>query len=125
MLLALAVVLAGPATAKKAPPTDPMTLKATGPARPCIQHRSNVSTKQASDSVLMFRSQGGWFRNELRAKCPWMRDDRVLVFRSTMTQYCELDLFDIVEPLSGMNFGSCVLGPFTPVEVPKGTRFGN
>jgi hypothetical protein len=54
-----------------------------------------------------------------------LRDDRVLIFRTTMTQYCELDLFDIVDPLSGMTFGSCALGAFTPVEVPKGTRFAN
>jgi hypothetical protein len=54
-----------------------------------------------------------------------MREDRTLIFRTTMTQHCELDLFDIVDPVTGINFGSCVLGAFTPVEVPKGTRFEN
>ncbi len=125
MVFALAVALAGPALAAKPPVTDPMTLKATGAARPCIPIRAGVSTKQAGSSVLMFRAQSGWFRNELRGSCPMLRDDRVLIFRTTMTQYCELDLFDIVDPLSGMTFGSCALGAFTPVEVPKGTRFAN
>jgi hypothetical protein len=122
VVLAL-LLAAAPAAAQKAPPTDPMTLKATGEAQTCIPTRANVSTKQAGDSLLMFRSGSNWFRNELRARCPWMRDDRILIFRTTMTQYCELDPFEIVDPVSGINFGICSLGRFTPVEVPKGTRF--
>lgn len=121
---ALALLLAAaPATAQKAPPTDPMTLKATGEARTCIPSRANVATRQSGDSVLMFRAGSNWFRNELRARCPWMRDDRILIFRSTTTQHCELDPFEIVDPVSGINYGICALGRFTPVEVPKGTRF--
>jgi hypothetical protein len=124
LLLAAAILAAGPAAAEKAPPTDPMTLKATGEPRTCIPTRANVSTKQAGDSVLMFRSGSNWFRNELRARCPWMRDDRILIFRSTTSQYCELDPFEVVEPVSRISYGICSLGQFTPVEVPKGTRFG-
>jgi hypothetical protein len=119
LLLGAAPALA----AEKAPPTDPMTLKATGETRTCIPNRANVSTKQSGDSVLMFRSGSNWYRNELRARCPAMRDDRILIFRTTTTQYCELDPFEIVEPVSGINFGICSLGRFTPVEVPRGTRF--
>jgi hypothetical protein len=119
LLLGAAPALA----AEKAPRTDPMTLKATGEPRTCIPNRANISTKQSGDSVLMFRSGSIWFRNELRARCPMMRDDRVLIFRTTTTQYCELDPFEIVDPVSGINFGICSLGQFTPVEVPKGTRF--
>lgn len=124
--LALAVALAfgTPAAAEKTPPTDPMTLKATGESRTCIPARSNVSTKPAGEEVLMFRFGSSWFRNELRARCPWMRDDRILIFRSTQNQYCELDQFEVVEPISQINYGFCALGRFTPVEVPKGTRFG-
>lgn len=123
-LLALALLAASPAAAEKAPPTDPMTLKATGEPQTCIPNRANVSTKQVGDSVLMFRQGSRWYRNELRARCPWMRDDRILIFRTTTSQYCELDPFEIVEPVSRINYGICSLGRFTPVEVPKGTRFG-
>lgn len=123
-MMALALLLAAaPAAAKKAPPTDPMTLKATGESQTCIPSRANISTKQSGDNVVMFRAGSKWFRNELRARCPWMRDDRILIFRTMTTQYCELDPFEIVEPVSGINYGICSLGRFTPVEVPKGTRF--
>ncbi len=123
--LAVALSLAGPALATKTPPTDPLTLRTRGEPQTCIQTRANVSTKQAGDSVLMFRLGNRWYRNDLRARCPWLRDDRILIFRTTMTQYCDLDPFDIVDPFSGINFGICSLGRFTPVEVPKGTRFAN
>lgn len=123
--LAVALSLAGPALATKTPPTDPLTLKARGEPQTCIQTRANVSTKHAGDSVLMFRLGNRWYRNELRARCPSMRDDRILIFRTMMTQYCDLDPFEIVDPISRINFGICSLGRFTPVEVPKGTRFAN
>jgi hypothetical protein len=124
LLLAAAALSAAPVLAEKTPPTDPMTLKATGEPRTCIPTRANVSTKQVGDSVLMFRVGSNWFRNELRARCPWMRDDRILVFRTNTTQYCELDPFEVIEPVSGISYGICSIGRFTPVEVPKGTRFG-
>jgi len=121
---ALLIALAGGADAKKTPPTDPMTLKATGEQRTCILTRTNVATRPAGTNVLMFRvGPGQWFRNELRDACPYLRDDRILVFRVITTQHCELDPFEVVDPISRINFGVCALGRFTPVEVPRGTRF--
>ncbi len=120
----IALAFAQPTLAEKAPPTDPATLKATGEPQACISNRANVSSKPAGQSVLMFRTgANSWFRNDLRARCPSLRDDLILVFRSTGSQYCELDTFDVVDPFSRINFGVCSLGKFTPVEVPKGTRF--
>ncbi len=119
------VMLAGGAAAKEKPPvTDPATLKATGEARRCIPNRNNISTQPAGDSALMFRDgASSWYRNDLRGKCPGLKQDRTLVFRRASDQYCELDTFEMVDTMSGMRFGVCVLGKFTPVEVPKDTRF--
>lgn len=116
---------AGVSTAASAPDrTDPQTLKVTGEPRACISNRANVSTTPAGDSVLMFRTGSNtWFRNDLRARCPGLDRDRVLVFRSTTSQHCDMDLFDIVDRVSRINFGTCSLGRFTPVEVPRGSRF--
>jgi hypothetical protein len=104
--------------------TDPLALKTSGEPRKCIPNRSNIGTTPAGDSVLMFRTgSNSWFRNDLRGRCPSMRDDRTLVFRSASSQYCELDTFTVVDSVSRINFGICVLGPFTPVDVPRGARF--
>lgn len=123
-LLAAAVLAIAPVQAAKKERTDPATLKATGEARNCIPSRSNVSTLPAGDKVLMFRTgASSWFRNDLRAACPRMGDGRVLVFRAAGSQYCDLDVFEVVDTLSRISYGVCSLGRFTPVEVPKGTNF--
>jgi hypothetical protein len=104
--------------------TDPQTLKVSGEPRRCIPNRSNVSTQPAGESVLMFRQGSNtWFRNDLRGRCMGLRENRTLVFRNASSQHCELDTFEVVDPLSRMSFGVCVMGPFTPVDVPRGTRF--
>jgi hypothetical protein len=105
--------------------TDPATLTATGEPVRCIGSRNNVSTQPAGQNHVMFRAGGGrWFRNDLRGSCPALQGgDRILLFRSPSSQYCELDLFDVVDRVSRINFGACSLGRFTPVAVPKGTRF--
>jgi hypothetical protein len=111
------------AGSRSTPVTDPQTLKVTGEPRNCISNR-NVSTRPAGDSVLMFRmGSNTWFRNDLRGRCPGMRDDRTLVFRNASSQHCSLDMFTVVDSVSRANFGTCSLGQFTPVEVPRGTRF--
>lgn len=124
--LAAIGILASPAlSAGKQPErTDAGTLKATGAPVRCIQ-RNNVSTIPAGDKYLMFRvSSNRWYRNELRGGCPVMSDDRAMVFRNLQgSQFCDMDLFDSVDTVSRMNFGACTLGSFTPVAVPKGTRF--
>lgn len=131
MIAALAAAGCAPkeqaASAETAPSqrTDPATLVATGEPRRCIGSR-NVSTTPAGDSVLMFRTGANrWFRNDLRGSCPAMNLNRVLVFRPSSGQHCEMDRFDVVDPVSGMNFGSCALGQFTPVKVPRGAGFSD
>jgi hypothetical protein len=104
--------------------TDPMALKVTGETQRCIPNRNNVSTTPAGQNVLMFRTgANSWFRNELRSACTPLRDNRALVFRNASSQHCELDLFDVVDLSTRTNFGTCSLGRFTPVEVPRGARF--
>lgn len=125
-LAAAAMLIAAPAAAASSRPerTDPATLKATGEPVRCIP-RNNVSTIPAGNQYLMFRvSANRWYRNELRNGCPAMASDRAMVFRNLQgSQFCDMDIFDNVDAVSRMQFGACSLGSFTPVEVPKGTRF--
>jgi hypothetical protein len=127
-ILAATLALGGATAAsakEKTPRTDPTTLKATGEPRNCISGL-NVNTVQSGTSALMFReSANKWYRNDLRNNCPALRSDRVLVFRNQTSgsQYCEMDSFDVVDTMTRSSFGMCTLGKFTPVEVPKGTKF--
>ncbi len=121
----LLALIAAPLLAKNDTPlTDPRTLAATGKPRQCLPLRDIQQSKPVGEDVIMFRTGANrWYRNELRAPCANLRDDRVLVFRTPSSSVCELDTVDLVDPHSRMNFGFCALGGFTPVEVPKGTRF--
>lgn len=127
-LLAATLALGGASAVsakEKEPPTDPTTLKATGEARNCISSMG-VNTVQSGTSALMFReSASKWYRNDLRSSCPALRRDSVLVFRNQTSgsQYCDMDSFDVVDSMTRSSFGMCTLGKFTPVEVPKGTKF--
>jgi hypothetical protein len=123
MAVGLVLAAAAPAPARDQR-IDPQTLKATGEPRQCVQSR-DVQTTVAGENAIMFRLPGGqWLRNDLRGSCPLAAGiSRVLVFRSTIGQRCALDLFDVVDPASRITLGSCTLGEFTPVEVPRGTRF--
>lgn len=122
--LALATTAADAAGSRPKERADPMALKATGEPRNCIASRS-MTIVQAGDKALLFREGANrWYRNELRNGCSGLGRDHTLVFRNTSaTQYCDLDMFDVVDMPTGMRFGGCSLGQFTPVEVPKGTRF--
>ena len=119
-----AALLAVPAAAEDKPKTDPATLVASGKPRQCLPLRDIQQSRPVGDSVIMFRTGANrWFRNDLRAPCPSLRDDRILVFRASVGSVCEMETVDLVDSFSRMNFGFCSLGSFTPVTVPKGTSF--
>jgi hypothetical protein len=52
----------------------------------------------------------------LRQPCTSLREDRVLVYRTTASTICDIDLVDVVDPLSRINFGPCFLGAFEPID---------
>lgn len=125
-LLAALAMMASPASAESRHiKTDPLSLTAKGEPQSCLPNMSGVNTKPAGENVLMFQAgTNRWYRNELRGSCPGLALDRTLVFRNmTAGRHCDLDMFDVVDLTTGMRFGTCALGKFTPVEVPKGTRF--
>jgi hypothetical protein len=123
--LLLAGALAGPAAAgaRKVERLDVTTLKPTGEPVRCLTRR-DVQTRPAGEQAVMARvGANRWYRNDLRGRCPQMTANRTLVFRSTSSQLCELDTFRVVDLVSGIDSGVCVLGPFTPVDVPRGATF--
>lgn len=102
---------------------DVSTFKATGEPRRCIPLRNTNMTPTSERTIMVRVNANTMFRNDLRGACPALRRDRIIVLRAQANQMCELDVFDVVDPFSTINFGVCALGPFTPVEVPRGTRW--
>ncbi|MGQ5702411.1 DUF6491 family protein [Sandaracinobacteroides sp. A072] len=99
-------------------------LPATGEARRCLTTRQITQMRPVDDQTILFRTGANRrFRNDLKAGCPGLAADRTLRFRTSIGQHCEMDIFDIIDTSTGMTFGSCSLGAFTPVDLPKGLRF--
>lgn len=103
--------------------SDVATFKASGEPRQCIPLRNTNLTPAGPNHVMARVNANNQFRNELRSACPGLDRGRVIVLRTNIGQMCELDVFEVVDPISGISFGVCSLGLFTPVEVPRGARW--
>lgn len=121
-LPAVAAPAAEPAAGRER--LDVTTLAATGEPRRCLSLATVGNTTPAGDSALMVRTGANrWYRNDLRSPCPAMRRDRTIVHRNSTGMLCEMDWFRVVDPVSRMDLGTCMLGRFTPVDLPRGARF--
>jgi hypothetical protein len=123
-LAALAVGAAGLAAPRLTPgQAAVVALPAAGKPQRCVQLRQVRRTTPVGQQAIMFETgMNTWLRNDLPASCPANRD-RILVIRSTIGSLCQGDIVDVVDPVSRIGYGSCVLGPYTPVSVPKGLKF--
>jgi hypothetical protein len=120
----------GVALAQNPPPLlpdgrlDVVALEAAGKPRSCVPRRDVQESRPFENSAIMFRTGANrWLRNDLKDTCPALDRNRALVFRSPIGQMCENDIVDVVDPLAKTNWGFCTLGQFTPVNIPRGSRF--
>lgn len=122
-MLLPALLLAAPAIAA-APKVDIASLPATGPAQMCVVDKGANMVVTSRTDMIMVRAGAGWFRAALPGGCPSLTSNRIIVRRTTMSQLCHNDLFEVVDPMGvGMSYGLCRIGMLEPVSVPKGARF--
>jgi hypothetical protein len=121
-LLAL-LLLAAPAAAetradkRAAEAAAIAALPATGEARKCVPIAEIQQTRPIGQTMLLIRASANrWYRNTLRQPCTSLREDRVLVYRTTASTLCDIDLVDVIDPVSRITFGPCFLGTFEPVD---------
>lgn len=98
---------------------------ATAKPRGCVFARDLQGRRSPDNRTLLFRIGASRFvRSDLPRDCPRLSDNRyAIAVRSPTGSYCEGDLFDLFDPVTGIYAGSCTFGPFTPVELPPGERF--
>jgi hypothetical protein len=96
--------------------------KVVGKPISCIGNRDILDTDAVTDRVILFRLRGGrTYRNDLPQSCPRVsRPGTAIVHRSTIDRLCNVDTIDVVDPVSGINYGACQLGKFQPYELPEG-----
>ncbi len=54
--------------------------------------------------------------NHPPAGCPDVTGGRALQIQTTVTQLCRGDIAQVFDPLTGISYGGCGLGDFTPYE---------
>ena len=88
---------------------------ADGPAVSCVRTADLQGNRTVGGDAIIFTGAGGrlWV-NRTRGSCPSLEFGRALRFRTPSTQLCSGDIATVFEPTSGIEYGGCALGEFTP-----------
>lgn len=86
-----------------------------GPAVGCVR-MSDLQGNRTSgaDAIIFTGSNGRLWVNRTRGSCPSLDSGRALRFRTTTTQLCSGDIAAVFDPTTGVEYGGCSLGDFTP-----------
>ena len=121
--LAAGALLAG-CTAQQVVDVPPPASAGVARGKPvtCLtQHRID-GQRVVDKRTILFRIGRQWYRNDLPYECPALKDDAIIVTRSTNGESCSGDIIRLVDRSSGFDLGSCAYGQFTPVDLPKNAR---
>ena len=127
LLLTAAPVATPVATPVAAAKPDTAALLAgtvTGKPVNCLSLRSIQQLKIVDERTLIAKvSARKYYRNDLPARCTALRRDRALKYKTSGSSLCSMDLITPFDAVSGIDYGSCGLGRFTPYALPEGVRF--
>jgi hypothetical protein len=88
-----------------------------GPPVSCVPLRNLQGNRSAGEGAIVFGSNGGrLYVNRPPAGCPLLDHGRAISLRTTGSQLCRGDIVNVFDPVSGIDYGSCSLGDFTPYE---------
>lgn len=89
--------------------------KIPGDPQSCITTRPTTQSSIIGNRAILYRQGAVVYRNDLDGICPTLNSDSVLVSqRYGSSQLCSGEIVQVRDPHSGVSFGSCVLGEFTP-----------
>ena len=109
-MLGVLILLQAPATVTAQDPP--------GDAQRCIALNSIRSTRVVDDSTVLFYGRGDRvYVNRLPQRCPGLRANRTFMYRTTMSQLCDIDVITVLydRPFGFMPGPSCGLGRFQPI----------
>jgi hypothetical protein len=70
------------------------------------------------DTVLFYMRNGTVYRNELTSSCPTLGFEERFMYRTVLTQLCDIDVITVLQDV-GFGFmptASCGLGKFEPID---------
>lgn len=94
--------------------------KAVGKPVDCITTTEIRDTEVVGDRVILFHMNNDRvYRNDLPYACPGLRQDQPFRYKVHTNRLCNIDIITPFDATTGISFGSCGLGQFTPYELPK------
>ena len=86
-----------------------------GPSVSCVRSPDLQGNRTVGpDTILFSGSAGRKWVNHTRGSCPSLEFGRALRFRTTSPQLCSGDIAAVFDPTTGIEYGGCALGDFTP-----------
>ena len=87
-----------------------------GPPVSCVSSRNLGGNESIGQEAILFRTQGRGlvYVNRPRAGCPEIGPGRALRVTTPSTQLCSGEIVTVFDPVSGIEYGGCGLGEFTP-----------
>jgi hypothetical protein len=95
---------------------DELRGRVAGPTVSCVSQRDLRGNRSVGEEAIVFngRTANIVYVNRPPAGCPQLKAGRALITRTTSTQLCRGDIATVLDTASGIEFGSCGLGDFTP-----------
>jgi hypothetical protein len=96
--------------------TEELRGRVAGPPVSCVSQRDLRGNRSIGEDVILFdgRSRDVVYVNRPAGGCPELNSGRAIVTRTTSNQLCRGDIAVVFDTQSGMEFGGCGLGEFTP-----------
>jgi hypothetical protein len=96
--------------------TEELRGRVAGPPLSCVSQRDLRGNRSVGEDVILFDgpSKDVVYVNRPSGGCPQLNSGRALITRTTSNQLCRGDIAVVFDTASGIEFGGCGLGDFTP-----------
>jgi hypothetical protein len=90
--------------------------RTAGPPQDCVNEADLGGNKSYGRGVILFssRTDDVVYVNRPTAGCPTLDFGRAIKIKTPASKLCRGDIFTVFDPVSGIEYGSCSLGEFTP-----------
>jgi hypothetical protein len=89
--------------------------RTAGQAVSCVRQQDLRNSRGAGPSAILFDGPGGVvYVNKTLSSCPRIQPWHAIRHRTSQTAMCTGELIQVFDPQTGVNYGGCSLGEFTP-----------
>ena len=115
-IASLALLAGATATARPLKPEQEAQIKPAGKPVSCVQIRNIRETRVRDDSTIDFYMLGNKvYRNRLPHSCPSLGFEEKFLYKTSLSQICNVDIITVLTDPGISRGASCGLGQFQPI----------